>query len=147
MGSPILLEGTIMINVLIKEETFTCPWLNKKGTVRVEARRTDPCGVTVVVTFNDEQYDETFWDLPWQISKMIYSNAVKAANALVLQDRCVVADGHVWLISGNLNGIITVSCRTGEHFCEGKQFVISEERSDNDIKQMIVRAIEEEVPF
>lgn len=149
LGSPFLisLEGDIMVNTLIKEETFTSRWLGKKGSVRVEARRNDPKGLIIVVKFDDEQYDETLWDLPWNIAKMVYNHATVAADALILQCRCFVADRHVWLISGSLAGIMTVSCKTGEHFCEGKQFVISQNRSDTDIKNIIAKTIEEEVPF
>jgi len=137
-----------MTTMIMKEETFKSRWLNKKGVVRVEARRNDPQGFSVTVTFDDgEQYDETLWDLPWQISKMLYNKATVAADALIFKYRCVVADKEVWLISGSLSSILRISCKTGQHFCEGKQFLISEKRSDREIRELISKAVEEEVPF
>lgn len=133
-----------MILKLYKEEQYYSNLLEKTGTVIIAVTRKQP--IKISVKFEDEHYDISY-DVPWSVAKMIYNKAVIAAEALVLESRCVAADGHLWLISGNLNSIISVSCRTGKHFCEGKQFVISSKRSDAEIKQMISRAIEEEIPF
>lgn len=133
-----------MVTKLYKEEQYYSKLLGKMGIVTVTATRKQP--VKIVVKFEDERYDISY-NVLWSIAKMIYNKAVVAAEALILQNRCVIADGHIWLISGNLNNIVSVSCKTGEHFCEGKQFVISPKRSDAEIRQMISKAIEEEVPF
>lgn len=133
-----------MINTLIKEQTFNSKWFERKGIVRVEIRREEPAGLSICVNIDDIQFDETLWDLPWKEAKMIYGKARVAADALIFQHCCVVADGEVWLISEETNDTITVSCKTAQHFCEGLRVKISKE---GDIKQQIITAIETEPPF
>lgn len=127
----------------------------KKEKFYSELFRTD---ITVTITIEKDkplllnvEIDGALYDIsytvPWSIATMVFDRSKKAAEGLLIQNRCVAADGHLWLISGNLNSIISVSCLTGDHFCEGKQFVISPKRSDVEIKQMISKAIEEEIPF
>lgn len=130
---------------LLKTQEFHSRWLNKDGIVEVEIKKP---GLRITVDFEDgERYEEIIDDLPWSVGTMIYDRATTAADIVIFNSRCLVADGEVWLISGNLSGIISVTCKTAKHFCDGKQFVISEKRTDAEIKALISKAIENEVPF
>ena len=130
---------------LLRAQTFHSRWLDKDGIVEVEIKKP---GLRVTVDFgNGECYEEAIPDFPWSAGAIVYDKAVTAADTVIFNNRCLVADGEVWLISGSLSGIISVTCRTAKHFCDGKQFVISEKRTDAEIKALISKAIESEVPF
>lgn len=133
-----------MINMMMKEQTFNSRWYGTKGTVRVEIRREDPVSLCVVVNIDNVQYDEILSGIPWKEAKFLYSKAKAAADALIFQHGCVVADDEVWLMSEEADGTMTVSCKTAQHFCEGLKIKTNKE---GDIKEQVKTAIETEPPF
>lgn len=133
-----------MITMLMKEQTFNSRWFGTKGTVRVEIKRKEPAGLCLVVDINNRQYDETLWGISWQEAKLIYNKVKAAADALIFQHSCVVADGEVWLMSKEKDDTITVSCKTAQHFCEGLKINV---KAENNIKEQVRIAIETEPPF
>ena len=124
---------------LTKTQTFHSRWLEKEGVYKIEIHREG--GVKITVSIDNEQYEETIKGVSWSVAVMLYDNAITVADTVIFKNRCIIADGEIWLISGDLKGNLTVSCKTAEHFCEGRQIMISE------IGNMISKIIEEEVPF
>lgn len=133
-----------MTTMLAKEETFNSRWLEKECKVKIIANRDKPS--SLIVFADGKRYKRTL-NVSWTLAKMLYYQAVLAASSVIFQNRCVIADGEVWLISKDSKDVITVSCKTAQHYCEGKKIYIYDNKSSKTIKSAVIAAIEEDVPF
>lgn len=134
-----------MRNVIIVEETFHSKWLETEGTVKIEARRICPKGIGIYVDIDSKHYEEIIENLSWNLCKMLVRNPSKTADIIVFKECCIVADGEIWTMKEKVERVISVSCKTAQHFCEGLRLIA--DTGKEDIRESVISAIENESPF